>query len=96
MLRAGNEMSRGLTTSGSPAGRPCVRARIRSEEWLAVIEGVPGKLFKFITALCFAADVLRAWARRAAARLSDVPGRRYGVFLESPSVLCRSCVVGMA
>jgi hypothetical protein len=50
------------------------RARIRSEEWLAVIEDVPGKLFKFITALCFAADALRAWARRAVARLSaDVP-----------------------
>jgi hypothetical protein len=50
------------------------RARIRSEEWLAVIEDVPGKLFKLITALCFAADALCAWARRAVARLSaDVP-----------------------
>jgi hypothetical protein len=50
------------------------RAQIRSEEWLAVIEDVPGKLFKLITALCFAADALRVWARRAVARLSaDVP-----------------------
>lgn len=38
------------------------RAEVRAEELAAVIDGRPGKLFKLITATCFAAAAIRAWA----------------------------------
>ena len=46
------------------------RAKVRGEELSALISARPGKLFKLITALCFAAAAVRAWAARAAADLS--------------------------
>lgn len=44
------------------------RAETRAEELAAVIDERPGKLFKLITALCFAVAAIRAWAIRAAIR----------------------------
>lgn len=44
------------------------RAETRAEELAAVIDERPGKLFKLITALCFAVAATRAWAVRAAIR----------------------------
>src|SRR5690348_10437535 len=41
------------------------RAKVRAEELAAVVDGRPGKLFKLITALCFAAAAVRVWAVRA-------------------------------
>ena len=40
------------------------RAEIRSEELTALIDERPGKLFKLITAFCFAAAAVRVWAVR--------------------------------
>ncbi|HZI77106.1 MAG TPA: hypothetical protein VFD73_24345, partial [Gemmatimonadales bacterium] len=44
------------------------RAEVRAEELAAVIDGRPGKLFKLITAMCFAAAAIRMWAVRAVIR----------------------------
>src|SRR5690242_2151763 len=44
------------------------RAKVRAEELAAVIDGRPGKLFKLITAMCFAAAAIRLWAARAVIR----------------------------
>jgi hypothetical protein len=44
------------------------RAEVRAEELAAVVDGRPGKLFKLITAMCFAAAAVRVWAVRAVIR----------------------------
>jgi hypothetical protein len=44
------------------------RAETRAEELAAVIDERPGKLFKLITALCFAGGAIRVWIVRAAIR----------------------------
>lgn len=44
------------------------RAEIRSEELAALIDERPGKLFKLITALCFAAAATRVWIARTCTR----------------------------
>jgi hypothetical protein len=44
------------------------RAKVRAEELAALIDGRPGKLFKLITAMCFAAAALRVRAVRAVIR----------------------------
>jgi diguanylate cyclase (GGDEF)-like protein len=48
------------------------RAEMRAEEWTAVINDRPGKLFKLITAVGFAAAAVIASGRRAVGRESDV------------------------
>ena len=48
------------------------RADMRAEEWTAVINDRPGKLFKLITAGGFAAAAVIASSRRAVGRESDV------------------------
>ncbi|MEU6778573.1 hypothetical protein ABZ912_05170 [Nonomuraea angiospora] len=40
------------------------RAEVRAEEWAAVIESRPGKLFKLITALLFTLQAGAAWGSR--------------------------------
>jgi hypothetical protein len=47
-----------------------VRARARGEELAALIDAHPGKLFKLITALWFAAAAIRAWTARAMASMA--------------------------
>lgn len=50
------------------------RAELRSEELSALIKDRPGNLFKLITALCFAAAGVRAWAKRGVSELyADIP-----------------------
>jgi hypothetical protein len=44
------------------------RAETRAEELAAVIDERPGKIFKLITAMCFAVAAIRTWAVRAAIR----------------------------
>ena len=46
------------------------RAEIRAEELASVIKDRPGELFKLITAICFVLVAARAWAARAASRMS--------------------------
>jgi diguanylate cyclase (GGDEF)-like protein len=48
------------------------RAEMRAEEWTAVINDRPGKLFKLITAASFAAAAIFASGRRAVGRESNV------------------------
>jgi hypothetical protein len=52
------------------------RAEARAEELSALIGDRPGKLFKLITALCFAVAAVPVAARRAAARRSARPRER--------------------
>ena len=54
------------------------RAKARSEELAALIDARPGKLFKLITALCFAAAAIRAWTARAMTNMALVDIRVTG------------------
>ena len=68
------------------------RAEMRAEELTALINDRPGKLFKLITAVCFAADAVIVCSRRAVAREPGAGRRSNPALLALSSQLARKAV----